>query len=55
MPSYKACIDAGAATAMTAHNELNVALCHMNDYLMEEVIRKKLGFKGFYISDWTNI
>lgn len=40
LPSYKACIDAGAATAMTAHNELNRAPCHLNDYLMEEVMQK---------------
>ncbi len=55
LPPYKACIDAGAATAMTAHNELNGIPCHMNDYLMEEVMRKKLGFKGWYISDWMDI
>lgn len=55
LPPYKACIDAGAATAMTAHNELNGIPCHMNGYLMDEVMRKKLGFKGWYISDWMDI
>jgi len=55
LPPYKMGIDAGAFTVMTAHNELNGVPCHANKYLMTDVLRKKWGFKGFYVSDWMDI
>lgn len=55
LPTYKMGIDAGAFTVMTAHNELNGVPCHANKYLMTDVLRKKWGFKGFYVSDWMDI
>jgi beta-glucosidase len=55
LPSYKMAIDAGAYTAMTAHNEINGVPCHANKYLMTDVMRNKFGFKGFYVSDWMDI
>jgi beta-glucosidase len=55
LPPYKAGIDAGAFTVMTAHNELNGVPCHANKYLMTDILRKKWGFNGFYVSDWMDI
>jgi beta-glucosidase len=55
LPPYKAGVDAGAFTVMTAHNELNGIPCHTNKYLMTDVMRNKWGFKGFYVSDWMDI
>jgi beta-glucosidase len=55
LPPYKMGIDAGAFTMMTAHNELNGVPCHANKYLMNDVMRNKWGFKGFYVSDWMDI
>lgn len=55
LPPFQACVDAGVATAMTAHNEMNGVPCHGNKYLMDEVLRKELGFKGFVVSDWMDI
>jgi beta-glucosidase len=55
LPPYKAGVDAGAFTVMTAHNELNGVPCHSNKYLMTDVLRNKWGFKGFYVSDWMDI
>jgi beta-glucosidase len=55
LPPYKMGIDAGAFTMMTAHNELNGVPCHANKYLMNDVMRSKWGFKGFYVSDWMDI
>jgi beta-glucosidase len=55
LPPYKAGIDAGAFSVMTAHNELNGVPCHANSYLMNDVLRNKWGFKGFYVSDWMDI
>lgn len=55
LPPYKAGVEAGAFTVMTAHNELNGIPCHANKYLMTDVLRNKWGFKGFYVSDWMDI
>jgi len=55
LPPYKAGVEAGAFTVMTAHNELNGVPCHANSYLMTDILRKKWGFRGFYVSDWMDI
>lgn len=55
LPPFQVCVDAGAATVMTAHNELNGIPCHGNKYLMDDILRKELGFKGFIVSDWMDI
>lgn len=55
LPPYKAGVEAGAFTVMTAHNEINGVPCHSNTYLMTDVLRNKWGFKGFYVSDWMDI
>lgn len=55
MPPFKACADAGAYTFMMAHNELNGVPCHINKYLMTEVLRNQWKFNGFVVSDWMDI
>ncbi len=55
MPPFKACVDAGVGSFMTAHNELNGIPCHSNEWLMEDVLRKEWGFQGFVVSDWMDI
>lgn len=55
MPPFKACLDAGVYTFMTAHNELNGVPCHGSKFLMTEVLRDKWHFKGFVVSDWMDI
>lgn len=55
LPPYKAAIDAGAATVMTSFNELDGTPATANDYLMEEVLRKEWGFKGFVVTDYTSV
>ncbi|RRN76156.1 glycoside hydrolase family 3 protein, partial [Pseudoxanthomonas sp. SGD-10] len=54
-PPYKAGIDAGAFTIMTAHNEVNGIPSHSSKWLMDDVLRKEWGFKGFVVSDWMDI
>ena len=54
-PSFKAGVDAGAMSLMTAHNELNGIPCHTNEWLMKDVLRGEWGFKGFVVSDWMDI
>ena len=52
---FKRAVDAGVNSLMTAHNELNGVPCHMNKYLIEEILRKEYNFKGFIVSDWMDI
>jgi len=55
LPPFKKAIDAGVYSIMTAHNEINGIPCHMNKWLMTDLMRKEWGFNGFYVSDWMDI
>lgn len=55
LPPYKAAIDAGAATVMTSFNELDGTPATANKYLMDDLLRKEWGFKGFVVTDYTSI
>ncbi len=55
LPSFKAGIDAGAATVMTAYHTLNGIPCTGNRYLMTDVLRGFCGFDGFVISDFAAV
>ena len=54
-PPFKAGVDAGAMSLMTAHNELNGIPCHTNEWLIKDVLRGEWGFDGFIVSDWMDI
>ncbi len=55
LPPYKAAIDAGAQTVMTSFNDLNGVPATSNPYLMNTILRKEWGFKGFVVTDYTAI
>lgn len=55
MPPFKAALNAGVATFMTSFNELDGTPCTGNDYLLDDVLRKKWGFDGFVVTDYTSI
>lgn len=55
LPPYKAAVESGVATLMAAHNELNGVPCHADRWMMDEVMRKEYGFKGFIVSDWMDV
>ncbi len=54
-PPFKAGVEAGAMSLMTAHNELNGIPCHENEWLITDVLRNEWKFKGFVVSDWMDI
>ena len=55
-PPFEASIIQGQCmSAMMSHNELNGIPCHTNEWLMEDVLRKEWGFRGFIVSDWMDI
>jgi beta-glucosidase len=55
LPPYKAAVQAGAATVMTAFNDYDGVPASGNKYLINDVLRGEWGFKGFVVSDYTSI
>ena len=54
-PFVSAVKEAGVATFMAAHNEINGVPCHGNSWLLKDLLRDELGFDGFVVSDWMDI
>ena len=54
LPSYKAAIDAGAATVMNAFNVLDGIPASTNKFLVTDVLKDKWKFNGFVVSDWAS-
>jgi len=52
MSSYKAAIDAGAATVMNSFNLVDGVPASANGYLVNKVLRDKWKFDGVVVSDW---
>ena len=55
LPPFKACVDAGAATLMSAFNEISGIPATGNPWTLREVLRREWGFDGFVVSDWESI
>lgn len=55
LPPYKAAIDAGAGTVMTAFNDINGVPATANKWLMTDVLRNQWGFTGMVVTDYTAI
>ncbi len=51
LPSYKACVDAGARAVMPAFNDINGLPCSVNRWLLRDILRERWGFNGMVISD----
>jgi beta-glucosidase len=55
LPPYEAAIKAGVGSIMVSYNSWNGKKMSANKYLLTEVLKNELGFKGFLISDWAAI
>jgi beta-glucosidase len=55
LPPYKAAVEAGAATIMSAFNSLNGVPSSANPYLLTKTLRGDWGFNGFVVSDYTSV
>ncbi len=54
-PPYKAAVDAGVASVMASFNEVDGIPATGNKWLMDDILRKKWGFNGFIVTDYTGI
>lgn len=55
LPPFKACIDAGVETFMTAFNDINGVPASGSKWLLTDLLREQWGFKGFVVSDWNAV
>ena len=55
MPAYKEAIDSVVEMIMTSFNVVNGIPATINKWLLKDLLRKELGFKGIVISDYSAI
>lgn len=54
LPPFKACLEAGAITVMSALNDINGVPASANRWLMTDLLRGQWGFCGLVIGDYTS-
>ncbi len=52
LPHFKAVIDAGVGSVMSAYNKVGGEYCGHSAHLLTDVLRGEWGFAGFVHSDW---
>lgn len=55
LPPFEMAVKAGAGSVMTAYNSIDGIPCSSNRWLLDVILRKNWGFKGFVVSDLLSI
>lgn len=55
MVPYEACVKAGAATLMSAFNDISGIPATANHYTLTEILKRRWKHDGFVVSDWDAI
>lgn len=55
LPSFKALVDEGGQTIMSAFNDLNGIPASGNEFTLRQILRNEWDFDGFVVSDWGSI
>ena len=54
LPPFKASVDAGALSIMSAFNDVNGVPASGSRKLLTDILRGEWGFEGFVVSDYTS-
>ncbi|MBC7508990.1 MAG: glycoside hydrolase family 3 C-terminal domain-containing protein [Ferruginibacter sp.] len=55
LPAFKTCVqDAKVAAVMTSYNPVNDVHASQNEILINQILKKDWGFKGFVMTDWAS-
>lgn len=55
LPPYKAAVNEGAVSVMTAFNDLNGVPATASKFLLTDILRDEWNFDGFVVTDYTSI
>jgi beta-glucosidase len=55
LPPFQSAISAGVGSVMISYSSWNGVKDHGNAYLINTVLKGRLGFKGFVVSDWAGV
>ncbi len=56
LPPFAAAVqEAGVGCVMPGHQDFNGIPCHMNKWLIQDILRGELGFDGFIVSDNNDV
>ncbi|MCK4640348.1 MAG: glycoside hydrolase family 3 C-terminal domain-containing protein [Candidatus Marinimicrobia bacterium] len=55
LPPFKAAVDAGVGTLMSAFNEISGVPTSANQFTLRKILKGEWGFDGFVVSDWNSI
>ena len=55
LPPYQSAVEAGAMNVMGSFSSWKGTKMHAQQYLLTNVLKDELGFKGFIVSDWQGI
>src|SRR5437764_1187008 len=55
LPPFKAAVDAGVASLMSAFESVNAVPATANQHLLDDILRREWKFKGFVVSDWEGV
>ena len=53
LPGYLPALEAGVGCIMPSYSLINGTYMHMSNDLLNGLLKKELGFKGFVVSDWA--
>jgi len=55
LPPFAAAFGAGAATTMINSGDISGTPVHVDSFMLQQVLRREMGFKGLAVTDWEDI